>query len=397
MRHGRHFEDGLSVGSGLDWNEEGQAPLPWLDLMYGHWSEFADALAQYRFYLDQCPNRNEFSLYFGGVVLMPYVLEMLQKALRGIHLDELELEYNDSGHSLISFVANVLKSDPGCRLLSLTGNPFEQNDESNDLLFEAIGNLPLLRTLNMNNCFNGSPFHLSVINPSSSALLGRALPNCRQLNRMDLRSNDISGESVSYIADFLATSPNMIELDMYDNPLNDQDAAKIATALGTNRTLRLLQVGGSKSKVTEVGARALRKSVYGDEKSLNSIANANHVCDIRSNWRLTCCNSKDESPQQNRAWKIYHALKREYNNNCADALELIDRELPDNETDLAVKLMPQLLHCIQLYAFISGGLRQRHEAERIAGPLCLLYEIKKGWRMPTLYERAASPPTVDID
>lgn len=117
--------------------------LYWNDVMLGHWKEFCQALSAYRHFMEQHQHfrsdQLKFSVSLRGLQLPPNVFTMLAKALKGMRFKRLDLECMDSGKHLISFAANVLKSDEGCQELCLDGNCFEKNDASNDALWAAIG------------------------------------------------------------------------------------------------------------------------------------------------------------------------------------------------------------------------------------------------------------------
>lgn len=88
MRQGEHFYRGLGFGI-RDLDDE---HVSYNDDMYDHWKEFGSALAQYRYYLHQCPSGAEFSVYLCNLELPSEVLPLLEKALKEIRFKELTLE-----------------------------------------------------------------------------------------------------------------------------------------------------------------------------------------------------------------------------------------------------------------------------------------------------------------
>jgi len=378
MRRGEHFGLGFGVISHQQGEDEDETFLH-DEVMIPHWKEFADALAQYRHYLNQCEDRDLFRLCFCRVQLNSEVLEMLQKALEVTPFNELSLKYNQSGNNLVSFATKALQNNKRCKVLSMKGNTFESGDfveVKNNLLWETVNNHPSITTLDLTNCFN--PYLLSSIG-SSSSLLGDALSRLGKLTNLDLSENGISGEKAIFVANFVGTNPSMLELNLTSNKINDDDAAKIAEGLAKNNTLRLLSMYRNHSMARN-GAKTLFRAFFGDETSLNSVAASNHTCRIESDWRpLTVYNRRTTAPKVNRRQKLYHTLDRHYRKSSGGVLELIDNELPnDDKMNLACKLMPIILGSVQLYSTAASG-----EID----PLSIVYEIMKGWRMPLLYEK----------
>ena len=339
MRRGHGFPfAGFLYG---DDSDEGET-FQWDEALHSHWREFCDSLFQYRHYLNQCPDNHDFGVYLCNIELLeaPNQCSLLEIALKGVPFKDLTLHYNNSGYRLVNLVASVMKNNRQCEQLSLVGNQFEGTDDFTlgvyNRFWDTISDHPSLRRLNLSNCFNGS-----ITGICHPALLSDAIPKLSNLAQIELKDNRITGEKVTFIANFLRNNTCLVELDLSGNPINDEDAGVIADALASNNTLQFAMVYGSPG-MTEIGARALRKAVY-DETSLNSIVDSNHVCHIKSYWDLTECNSKRD-PKENRKRKLLRAFHR---NRMLAAPDLIDRGLPEEKGGLAQKLMPLVLELVQ--------------------------------------------------
>ena len=145
---------------------------------------------------------------------------------------------------------------------------YMKNDHEDDALELAntLSIYPSLRLLDFGGCFG-----------SNEKILPAILPTIFQnLSSLSLCSSNLGFQDIQLITNCLATNPPLMLLDLNDLGMGDSEAFLLADqALNRNTNLMKLSLCGN--NFTEVGVKALVKSVY-DNMSLNAVYDSNATC-----------------------------------------------------------------------------------------------------------------------
>jgi len=131
------------------------ADLPYSEVFLPHWKEFANALKQYRYYLD-CAEENkteskyDSSLCLWNMELSDEVLDLLAKALKSTYFNRLCLVHNSFGEKGINFALNYLENNHKLIEFGLVDNPI--NNMSVQRLCEIVKTHPSIKVFSLNHC-----------------------------------------------------------------------------------------------------------------------------------------------------------------------------------------------------------------------------------------------------
>ena len=227
------------------------------------------------------------------------------------------------------------------------------SDEQADLLIESVIGNRSIKYVKLENCFDQSE-------ANGCRALASLMMCGRHLTRIDFSDNRLS--SVDYVAAALATNPQLEELNLIANDLNDSDAELIAGALKQNTILRLLDLRRN-NMITAIGIEKIETAIY-DPSSLNAMASCNHTCyiDIGGGYKNVL------TPQENRRHKLYKIFSTRHSEGSNS------RHL-NSELGVGIfvtKLVPSVLESIG--------------RSYVLKPLSLYFELIRNWKMPELYE-----------
>ena len=353
------LRSGLCSHNDIDLGGANDMVLRHNDALLPHWKEFATALQLYQ-------NPEEISLSFSNMQLLPAVMNLLTPALKQkLHLFKLcNNEFANTSEG-IEFAIKVIHSNQKMETLRWVNNPIENMGGANRLI-EAITSHPVIDHIRLENCFGE--------NANAYELLRVLFAGNKQFIHIDLDSNNLRIGGFTEIPDLLVTNPPLKDLFLENNLLDDKDALQIAHALKQNTKLQNISLG--QNDITDIGRDALRNVIF-DTTSLNTVANSNHSCSIEG-LGFEGYNDVDfhvDNPYARRGKKIYSLLTSRHR----EGINV--RHLNSEFDDESLKLVPKVLESVHHYdTYTIPGARNR------VHPLSLIYEILRGWKMPTLYE-----------
>jgi len=349
------------------------ADLPYNEAFLPHWQEFSNALQQYHYHLKHSSKqREESKLYLYGITLPKEVIDLLAKALKSTHFEELILMRNHFGQKGIEFSLDYLKNNPILKAFSLANNPINNMNDINKLC-KIVKVHPTIECLALASCkgedINGYEMLKTVMDAGKSKLVN-----------ISLTGNQISTKGDTFISDFFATNPVLVALSLQRNQLDDQDAIGIAQALKQNAKLRQLDL--THNNITKIGWKALRKAEL-DDTSLNAASDSNHTCAIEypsveddDEIRGVDTSEMNNNPVSEmhldylyvRQKKIYTVLSSR-NKDCSNVKHF---------ENVPVERLPEILQSIQEYS----NYHEEEDISQVRGhvePLSIVYEICRHW------------------
>lgn len=277
------------------------------DTMKEEWNKFAEAFSAVA-----VGYRGLVHLSLTQVQLDGEVAAMFLETLPTCPLDCLRLE-NCNGWD---FATNILKLNPRMVNLRMIGNPVE-SDAAVMVFAEALLEHPKMVVLDLCRCDLGrSKDVLSAIVP--------VLQNCWEVS---FEGNYIGFYGATLIANYIATNPLVVKLNLMGNLLQDDSALVLAQSLEKNTNLRMLRIG--ENDYSQVGYSALLRAITGPilRDGLNAIMDCNHTCTF---------DVANLNPMHNPKDNLMNKL-----------LMLIECN-PLLLSDVPVELMPKLLVLIQV-------------------------------------------------
>ena len=356
----------IEINANLSYNEE----------MLPHWEEFANALEQYHYHLNNSSEQRKESkpkLRLFNMELPDEVINLLSNALKFTHFEHFALKGNAFGQKGISFVLDYLENNDRMKQITLVNNPINSMNDINKFC-EIVKEHPSIENLTLDNCtgddIDGYEMFKMVMNVGKN-----------NLKHIDLADNGISTEGDTFISDFLATDPLVESLFLDGNHFNDNDAISIASVLKQNNTvLSFLDLTGN--NITKTGWAALRKTEF-DDTSLNTASDSNHRCNIKypsdgsdeiegldiseMNGDRKCENAFN--PKYVEQKKIYSVLSSRHR----------DSSNLGNFDDVPVEILPNMIHSIQNYSNYREGDSDISQVREHVNPLSLVYEVCRYW------------------
>ncbi|EJK45424.1 hypothetical protein THAOC_35963 [Thalassiosira oceanica] len=271
--------------------------------------------------LDYCHLAGQMAVVLHDDALLPHFKELadaiqLSSGIQRINIDNVELRSSVLGILCPSMEGKVTEIDmrhiqfPGpdvVKCYEIIAASIRRNhalkrltwidnripsDEQADLLIKSIIDNRAIKHIRLQNSFNQSGVN------GCRALA--ALMTCgRPFDLLNFRGNGLSG--IDDLAAALATNPQLKELVMSGNELNDRDAELISEALKQNTNLQRLHL--NLNSITSAGFENIRTAIY-DPSSLNAMESCNHTC-------LVDCVKENEhrmTPRQRRNRKLYKLL-----------------------------------------------------------------------------------------
>ncbi|KAK1739037.1 leucine-rich repeat protein [Skeletonema marinoi] len=303
------------------------------------------------------PDDCESAFMFGIVQLNHEAMLLIKEALICKPFQKLAFTKNDNGDGApegicVDAILDIVESNKHLRKLDIERNRIGR--EHIERLCSAVRTHALVE-LDLSGCFEPG---------IGDAMLASLLTiDGLKLEKLDMCLNNITSGVSTLLSDFLATNPRLKELHLEHNNLNDSDAALIANALRSNTTLGSFQLYGN--SFTDVGAESLRLALF-DESSLNSVADSNHVCNIRLIGTLALrWNNSSQDMGQKRGKKIYRLL--------SDRNETMSNV--QHFGDIDVKLLPNMLDAVQKYSNDGGN-----DCVKAAS---IVYEMMRFWDQVT--------------
>ncbi|EJK54028.1 hypothetical protein THAOC_26423 [Thalassiosira oceanica] len=254
-------------------------------------------------------------------------------------------------------IATSIRRNHTLKDLAWINNRIPSNEQA-DLLIKSIIDNRSIKEVVLAYCFNQGGVN-------GCRALATLMTCGRPFQTLDFSDNVLS--SIDDVAAALATNPQLTELWIHDNQLNDRDAELIAQALKQNTNLQRLYLSGN--SITSAGFETIRLTIY-DPSSLNAMESCNHTC------RIDCVegNAHDMTPRQRRNRKLYKLLSTRHMNG-SNARHL---NAEFGEEQFTIRLVPKVLHCIKCYSI--------DETEDSSTPLSITFELIKSWMMPEIFE-----------
>ena len=324
--------------------------LPYNNELLPHWREFATALEQYQYHLEQKDpklfsiEQNGYTsslsrLCLGEMELPEEVLNLLSKALKSTHFQHVVFSNNKFSQKGIDFALDCLESNHKCKHFELHDDPCSMKDI--ERCSEIVKDHPSIERLTLYECKGDDVQGYEMLKLIMTA--GR-----KKLKHVDLSSNNINTRGGAFIPIFLAGNHMLKSLAIKENHLDDDDVAAIAAALAYNTKMETLELGDN-DNITSRGWKTLSKAVF-DKTSLNAAADSNHTCQIdfplhddtyeqiREMNGSTSYHMRRFVPTKVRQKKIYSILSKR--NRTMSNVDHFDDDKP-------VELLPDMLHSIQ--------------------------------------------------
>ncbi|EJK45341.1 hypothetical protein THAOC_36048 [Thalassiosira oceanica] len=321
------------------------------DALLPHFKELADAI--------QLSNGIQ-RINIDDIELRPSALRILFPAMEGrmtnIDMRRIRIPGPDAV-KCYEIIASSIRRNHALKELAWCSNLIP-SDEQADLLIESIIDNRSIKFIRLLNCFKQS-------DANGCRAMASLLTCGRPFNLLNFSGNGLSG--IDDVAAALATNPQLEELLIHSNELNDRDAELIAQALKQNTYLRTLYL--KHNSITSVGFLTIGAAFH-DHSSLSAMESCNHTCWVDRVQN----NEQGMTPRQRRNRKLYQLLSTRHLEG-SNARHL-NAELGGEK--FAIKLVPKVLHCIK-----------RYSSDRTADwpkPLSITYELIKSWMMPELFE-----------
>eukprot|EP00956_Cyclotella_meneghiniana_P002914 scaffold3474_cov50-Cyclotella_meneghiniana.AAC.3 len=333
--------------------------------MLPHYKQFADALMEYHHTIDHMEDKSFLFAMESEAQLPAQVLLWLEKALKHTHFHRLEFRpIQTEGVNYLEFISNCVKENAILGVFRLVEVTIE-NSRDIDLLCEALNNKASLEVIKLMSCGTEGGVFREIFN--------KLRPE--NVQEIVLSDNHLSNLRPTDMSEFLLSNPSLVELDLIDNPFNEQDIVYIADALRHNTTLRLLRF---RFPDPPTNWNLLESAIF-DSTSLNAAYDSNHHCRLyiyEPGSYIRRFNTCDD-PELNRRKKIYTLLsKRNSRRENASFVEL---------DGIGIKHIPQILSLLKTFSehHLHDGYGIQGEDE--VKPLSIAYEIMRDWRMPELY------------
>lgn len=364
--------------------------LPYNNELLPHWREFATALEQYQYHLEQKDpklfsiKQNGYTsrLCLGEMELPEEVLNLLSKALKSTHFPHVVFSNNKFSQKGIDFALDYLESNHKCKHFELHDDPC-CSMKVIERLSEIVKDHPSIERLTLYECKDDDVQGYDMLQLIMTA--GR-----KKLKHVDLSSNNINTRGGAFIPIFLAGNHILKSLAIKENHLDDDDVAAIAAALAYNTKMETLELGDN-DNITSRGWKTLSKAVF-DKTSLNAAADSNHTCQIdfplyddtyeqiREMNGSTSYHMRRFVPTKVRQKKIYSILSKR--NRTMSNVDHFDDDKP-------VELLPDMLHSIQKYAdyhVLETATETDEKKENTppqdnsdVKPLSIMFEILQRW------------------
>ena len=344
------------------------------DILLPHWKEFADALVHY----EKFNHLEDYGLEcfaIRNVQLHQEVMDMLAPVLNTTTgIKRLSFSRLNVGSEVMSFLADIIEHNSYIQGIVWSSNRVESLDDMRRFcksIKKSVSNS--LKSLGLNNCFNGNNREMMRIVVDATS----------QLEELSMNNNGIGFVGATFIANWLASNPPLKELALTGNNLNDTDATLLANAMQPNKNLDRIYLANN--NITAIGRRVLLESVF-NVTSLNSCAASNHSCSILELTPDISKINKYEGPPIIRAMKIFAMLSATdegfFNTNYLG--------------DVSYKLIPDVLRLTQDFTRRTPELSEAYfeqTGQRSADwdqldvdivPITSMFELLRGWAVPSL-------------
>jgi len=315
-------------------------------------------------------NNDTWSLNISDVQLPSSVTDLLLPALKGKRISRVYMENNEfpSPKKGIEFAVQLINGNGTMNQFEWSNNQIN-NLEDARLLVYAILKHPLIRHVQLDNCFGAGT--------NSYSVLKTLIVGVRRYHYVELANNNISTGGCTAIPDYIASNPPLRRLNLANNNLNDEDAILISRALKHNNNLQVIKL--KDNDITGIGRNILLKAIY-DNTSLNSVSDCNHTCNIEGFDYYYFVANVDCRNRTNRRSKVYNMLS--LRNREGSNVHHLNLEWGDDDSLI---LVPHVLECVQKTGACVYEHRQEDDEE--VAPLSVMYEILRSWKMPALFER----------
>jgi hypothetical protein len=263
------------------------------------------------------------------------------------------------GGMTINIIMDIMESNKHLRKLTIGNNRIQLDHIAK--ICSAVRRGSIVE-LNLCNCFENGLGDDMITSLLTSGGLAK-------LKRLSFGSARLTSSSITLLANFLATNPMLIRLDLSNNELRGDCVGLLANALRSNRSLRILDLSGN--TISDAGKESLRRVLH-DHRSLNSIADSNHSCVVVGarfhSWNMSGF-WKNGAWQQarvsfNRARKIYNLLSKRNKSMPTSNVQYFD--------EIDVKILPFMLKAVQRYAIAI------HPYDSVKA-LSIVYEVMRKW------------------
>ena len=271
---------------------------------------------------------------------------------------------------LVDAITALVQSNKYLRKLDMEGNLVPRDRIGK--LCSSVCNHPSLLDLDLSNCFDNGLADEMMISLLTNGEL--------RLERLVMSANNITSNVTTLLSDFLAIDPPLKKLDLGENnDLNDNDAALLANALRSNKSLRILDLAAT--NITNVGGESFRL-VLNNDSTLNSVSDSNHSChlylegyDSRNNMNVEyeIMNDLGKAREMNRGRKIYKLLSSRH-----ESMSNVQ-----HFGDIDVNVLPHMVEAVQKYASFQEEADVEVDAETGAhynvAALSIVYEVMRKW------------------
>ncbi|KAL9191257.1 hypothetical protein ACHAXT_000963 [Thalassiosira profunda] len=365
-------EEAVDIGVGGGEIPGASPPLLHNDLLLPQWRAFAKALAS----LPAPANgKGYIRLLFTNLQFGKAVQDLLVEAIKSAPLEGLMLMHNGPGTEGVEFALNMINVLPA-NTLDACLRDRHLDLEHAALLVQALLDHPPTENVGLNSCGIGE----------KNELVRAVVPILHHFASVSLANNAIGSYGAALIADIVAGNPDLKELCLDGNILDDDDATRLSVSLKTNT--KLIWLGLADNRITFDGKKALCDVVF-NKGSMDLMYESNHTC------RIT---GFDDAAADRHPFSVVNAAS------SLDATLSLANAFTSPEVNRKLKmlnLLPTLgnisdLHHLfgfplglapRIIELLGEGLLMQSEPYGLSG----LFLFMRHWSMPLLYTNNCDP------
>jgi hypothetical protein len=337
--------------------------------------------------------------------------------------DSLDIGHADFGSEGAAMVAGFLGKKTSLSAICISAAPLDK--ESSSLITKNLGKNKSIERLSLtSNDIKLSSIlcgtkkvaeslswltHLEITSNSLPTQSAKAMAKFfekaeSRLISLNLSKNRISTNAASILLPAIKEHTSIQHLDLSDNRLNDDVVSTIVDLLERNSNLLSLDLAGNKSLKGDVrerhvwdwrersykvipgyenGRSRIVKGALFDTTSLETVANSNHICNVKS----APSDFHEDRALKINALDITEGKKIRYK--AVLAINEVQPDLydPRNFASIPLELMPKLLELVQQELDFQRDSTIRLVPKKSS--LNCIYEVVTTWNTPLLFARGA--------
>jgi len=371
----------------------GGGTLPYHDLILPHWKKLLKALK----------GRTNVEFQVTGISLPSPLLDIVFPALQEYKIVQLRLIGTGLVGGGFQCLSSFLEKNSSLTSLGIGADRLDDLSVAG-ALSDAIKNHPTLEDLFIARCIG-----------HNASILEKILQGCttKRVLMISMENFGLYGSLVDVVADFISSNHTVEKLHLIENNIADNDAKLLASALKTNRHLKLLDLVDNYD-ITDEGEKALLNVLY-DPTTMDSVIESNHLCMVNTDNNDNIVALEQRPLLEQEVLKInkgdliantigtaiipsYYSIQQKIRQKVVLALCGVDGELFDLSylNNLPLGVMPRVLELIQEHTAIRrskntpwGSYQTPVQLKKDA--LTRLFHTLRGWELPLLFENLHNP------